>query len=84
MNRLEDITIGYDITLTSVTAQPKVLALVDGGEWDDTTDKYAAPPVGSPVERTPFTLKIYTEDKDINGDTKGYVCFSFLHCKGQR
>lgn len=83
MNKLEDIVMGYDITLSAVTMQPEVLALVDGGVWDELTQKYSAPPVGSPVSRTPFTLKIYTEDKDVNGDTKGYICFSFLHCKGQ-
>jgi len=83
LNKLEDITLGYDITLSAVTMQPEALALVDGGTWDDTIQKYSAPPVGSPVNRTPFTLKVYTEDKDVNGDNKGYVCFNFLHCKGQ-
>lgn len=83
LNKLEDITLGYDITLSAVTMQPEALALVDGGTWDDITQEYTAPPVGSPVERTPFTLKIYTEDKDMNGETKGYVCFNFLHCKGR-
>lgn len=82
MNKLEDIVMGYDITLSAVTMQPEVLALVDGGVWDELTQKYSAPAVGSPVSRTPFTLKIYTEDKDVNGDTKGYICFCFLHCKG--
>jgi len=83
MNKLEDITLGYDITLATVTMQPEALALVDGGTWNEVTKKYSAPPVGSPVNRTPFTLKVYTEDKDVNGENKGYVCFSFLHCKGQ-
>ncbi len=82
-NNLEDIVLGYDITLSAVTMQPEVLALVDGGTWDDLTQKYSAPPIGAPVNRTPFALKVYTEDKDVNGDTLGYVCFSFLHCKGQ-
>jgi hypothetical protein len=83
LNKTEDIVMGYDVTLTSVTMQPEVLALVDGGTWDELTKKYTAPPIGSPVTRTPFSLKVYTEDKDTNGDTKGFVCFSFLHCKGQ-
>ncbi len=83
MNKLEDIVLGYDITLSAVTMQPEVLALVDGGTWDDLSEKYSAPPVGSPVNRKAFTLKVYTEDKDVNGETKGYVCFSFLHCKGR-
>lgn len=83
MNKLEDITLGYDITLSAVTMQPEVLALVDGGTWDSVGKKYTAPPVGTPVNRKAFTLKVYTEDKDVNGETLGYVCFNFLHCKGQ-
>lgn len=83
MNKLEDIVMGYDVKLTSVTAQPDVLALVDGGSWNEGTKKYTAPAIGVPVERTPFTLKVYTEDKDISGATKGYIVFVFLHCKGK-
>lgn len=83
LNKLEDIVLGYNITLSAVTAQPEVLALIDGGIWDTTTKKYTAPVVGQPVTRIPFKLKIYTEDKDANGETKGYVCFTFMHCKGQ-
>lgn len=82
LNNFEDITLGYDITLSAVTMQPEVLALVDGGTWDDKEQEYSAPPVGTPVDRKPLTLKVYTEDKDLDGETLGYVCFSFLHCKG--
>lgn len=82
-NNTEDIVLGYDITLTAVVMLPEVLALIDGGTWDDTEKKYTAPAVGSPVERTPFTLKVYTEEKDTNSDTESYACFSFLHCKGR-
>ena len=45
-------------------------------------DKYEAPAIGTPVARTPFTTKIYTADKDVDGEDKGYVCFEFLHSKG--
>lgn len=82
-NSTEDIVMGYDITLVSVTMQPEVLALIDGGTWEDLEQKYTAPVVGSPVSRTPFALKVYTEDKDADGENKGYLCFSFLHCKGR-
>lgn len=81
-NKTEDIVLGYNITLTSVTMQPEVLAIVDGGTWDDVEQRYSAPPVGTPVQRTPIAIKIYTEDKDINGDIKGYMAFNFLHGKG--
>lgn len=87
-NKTEDIVMGYDTTLVSVTMVPEILALVDGGElrYDDVDpDKiigYDAPAIGEPVERTPFTLHIYTEEKDTNGDTLSYVRFKYLHCKG--
>lgn len=82
VNRTEDIVIGYNINLSSVTMQPEVLAIIDGGEWDETTQKYTAPPVGSPVDRIPITTIIYTEDKDVNGKTKGYLAFKFLNGTG--
>ncbi len=82
-NRTEDIVMGYDITLTSVTMQPELLALIDGGTWDGTDKKYTAPVIGSPVERKRFTLKVYTEEKDTDGDTTGYVEFAFKHCQGR-
>lgn len=82
INRMEDITLGYDIELSSVTLQPEVLALVDGGTWESTTKKYTASVVGTTVSRTPITVKIYTEEKDIDGSTIGYIQFEFKHCKG--
>ena len=60
----------------------ETLALVDGGKWDGTTEKYVGPVAGTPTERQLFTMKVYTEDLDYNGDIKGYVCFIFKHCKG--
>lgn len=81
-NKTEDIVKGYDVRLVSATMVPEILALVDGGTWDPTGKKYTAPVVGSAVERTPFTMNIYTEEKDIDGETKSYVKFSYKHCKG--
>lgn len=81
-NKTEDIVKGYDIRLVNATMVPEVLALIDGGTWDDTEKKYSAPVVGSPVNRTPFTMHIYTEEKDVDGDTLSYVKFSYKHCKG--
>ena len=62
---------------------PEVLALIDGGIWDETSKKYSAPVVGEEVKRTPFTMHIYTEEKDADGSTKSYVKFSYKHCEGQ-
>lgn len=82
-NKTEDIVMGYDIKFMSVTMIPEILALIDGGSWDEVNKKYSAPPIGEPVERMAFTAHIYTEEKDTNGDTLSYVKFSYLHCKGK-
>ena len=83
-NKTEDIVMGYDVKLVSATMIPEILALVDGGTWDGTTaKKYTAPPIGSPVTRIPFTMHIYTEEKDGDGSTKSYVKFSYKHCTGK-
>lgn len=82
-NNTEDIVMGYDIRLMSVTMIPEILAIIDGGTWDDVNKKYSAPPIGRPVDRQLFTMNIYTEEKDTNGDTLSYIKFSYLHCKGQ-
>lgn len=82
-NNTEDIVKGYDIRLLSVSLIPEILAIIDGGEWDNLNQEYTAPAIGAPVERIPFTMHVYTEEKDTNGDTLNYVQFSFLHCKGQ-
>lgn len=82
-NKTEDIVMGYDVKLVSATMIPEILALVDGGTWDPTGKKYSAPPIGSPVERTLFTLNIYTEEKDADGSTKSYVKFVYKHCQGK-
>lgn len=82
-NKTEDIVMGYDLKLISATMIPEILALVDGGTWDPLTKKYSAPPIGAPVTRTPFTMNIYTEEKDGDGSTKSYVQFVYKNCKGK-
>lgn len=94
-NNFEDIVKGYDIGLVSATMIAEILALVDGGTLDTETveegdppvevtkiTKYNAPVIGTPVKRTPFTTRIYTAEKDVDGEDKSYVCFNYLHCKG--
>lgn len=87
-NKFEDIVKGYDTTLTSATMVGEILALIDGGtlryDAEETTKivGYDAPPIGSVVSRTPFTAKIYTAEKDVDGSDVSYVCFNYLHCKG--
>ena len=88
INRTEDIQYGSDIELTDAKFIPEVLAVVDGGELVmDTEDPtkvvgYNAPVTGQAVNRTKFTYNIYTEEKDIDGNTLAYYKFSFPNSKG--
>lgn len=80
INRTEDIVIGYEIKLKDNTFNPNVLALVEGGTFDGT--KYIAPVIGQTVDNTPYTLTLYTEEKDYD-ETIGYAKFTFKHNKGK-
>lgn len=93
-NKTEDIVKGYDVNLISATMIAEILALVDGGTLRTETTGvepdivtllkgYDAPVVGAPVNRTPFTAKIYAAEKDVDGTDISYVCFKYLHCKGK-
>lgn len=89
-NKTEDIQYGSDLNFTQVVMVPEVLAIVDGGTLNTTGELdskkitgYTPPVVGSPVNRTKFTTKIYTEEKDGDGETLGYQCFAFKGCKGK-
>lgn len=81
MNRTEDICIGYNIKLTNNTFTPEVMCIVDGGIV--TADGYEGPEVGKTVERHPYTLNLYAEEKDYDSETVGYVMFTFKHNKGK-
>lgn len=85
-NRTEDLQYGSDVNMTQVVMVPEVLEIVDGGTLTKDADKvtgYQPPVVGAPVNRIPFKLKVYTEEKDGDGSTLGYQCFEFLGCKGK-
>ena len=65
---------------------PPVFALVDGGVSttgaEGKFEGYTGPKMGEVVNRTPFTVNIYTEEKDGDGETTGYLKFTCKHCKG--
>ncbi len=87
-NRTEDIVVGYNTTLSQSTLIPEVMAIVDGGElvMDATEPEkvvgYLAPAAGAVVERVPFTLNLYSEEKDIDGSTVEYIQLQFKHNTG--
>lgn len=81
-NNTEDILLGYDIKLVNVKLIPEVFAIIDGGQVNE-DGSYEGPEVGKVVERTPFKLRVYTEEKDVNGDILSYVKVEFPSCKGK-
>ncbi|OAA93005.1 Ig-like domain-containing protein [Clostridium coskatii] len=80
MNRTEDICIGYNVKLTDNTFPPELMCLVDGGTM--TSSGYEGPEIGVAVNKVPFTLNLYSEEKDYDSSTIQYVKFSFRHNKG--
>lgn len=89
-DKTEEIQYGSDINLSQVVMVPEVLAIVDGGTLVTTGESetlkvtgYNPPSVGTVVNRVKFTTKIYTEEKDADGETLGYQCFAFKGCKGK-
>ena len=65
-----------------------MLALVDGGTLEKAADggdwtKYTAPVIGSAVERKPFTLTMYTSDRNADGDAIEYYAWEFKACRGK-
>ena len=82
--KTEDIVKGYDIRLKDLVMTPEVFALVDGGVSGGAAGaaSYVGPVMGAVVERVPFTLTVYTEEKDGDGETVSYMKLSCRHCKG--
>lgn len=83
--KTEDLIKGYDIKLKDLVIHPFVLALVDGGQstiGEDGLFSYEGPTMGDVVKRTPFTANIFTEEKDSDGETVGYLKLTCKHCKG--
>ncbi|MZQ76205.1 MAG: hypothetical protein GT589_08670 [Peptoclostridium sp.] len=89
LDKTEDIVVGYDVDFENALMAPELFALIDGGTltYDpvETTKvtKYDAPTQGVAVSRTPFTLNIFTEEKETDGSILGYAKFAFAHCKGK-
>lgn len=88
-NKLEDLILGYDLTLKEVAMSPEAFALIDGGKVkyknDDnvTFEGYEGPEVGQVTKRKPFKISVYCEEKDANGETLSYAKFTFGYAKGK-
>lgn len=85
-NCLEDIIKGYDIKLKDVVFRPELFALLDGGKsselYSGNVSRYAAPVASQVSNRTRFTLRLYSEEKNGNGEPTSYCRFSFPQCVG--
>ncbi|HDK7155994.1 TPA: hypothetical protein PTV43_001114 [Clostridium botulinum] len=80
INETDDIVIGYKLKMKDNLFNIETMALIDGGTIQD--NKYCGTEVGIAVERHPFTMEIFTEEKDYSRTT-GYVKFMYKHCKGK-
>ncbi len=88
MIKTDDIVKGYDIELEDQRLIAEVMALVDGGTLETAAEggewtKYTAPVIGSVVERKPFTLTMYTSDRNADGDAIEYYAWEFKACRGK-
>ncbi len=85
-NILEDILKGYNIKLKDVVFSPELLAFAQGGsvsyDTEGNFESYNAPIAGETCEHTRFILRIYSEEKDYDGETKCYYRFAFPGCFG--
>lgn len=80
INETEDIVIGYKLKLKDNLFNIQTMALIDGGSIQG--NKYCGTEAGVVVERHPFTMEIFTEEKDYSRTT-GYAKFIYKHCKGK-
>ncbi|WP_048340906.1 Ig-like domain-containing protein [Clostridium novyi] len=81
-NETEDIVLGYEIDLEDCTFKPEVFEIIDGGQATE-SGGYEGAEIGVVCERHPFTLELYSEEKDYDSSTLRYVRFVFKHCKGK-
>lgn len=81
-NETEDIVLGYELSLTDCTFKPEVFAIIDGGNITS-TGGYQGAEIGVVCERHPFTLNLYSEEKDYDSSTIKYIKFTYKHCKGK-
>ena len=84
MGRLktDDLTGGHDLTCEDERLIPEVLALIDGGTWNDETSTYTGPVAGQEVTRTAFDLYLYTSDRNTDGSVSHYLEWKYPNCKG--
>ena len=63
-----------------------MFALVDGGVSttgaEGKFEGYTGPKMGEVVNRTPFTVNIYTRGEGRRRETTGYLKFTCEHCEG--
>lgn len=85
--KTEDLVKGYNVSIKDLVMTPEVFAIVDGGVSQTAAEggafaSYTGPKMGEVVKRTPVTINVYTEEKDGDGETVGYLKLTCKHCKG--
>lgn len=85
-NNTEDIQYGATLTFKDNVFPLDMLPYLDGGtiaEGSDGLKTYDSIPLGTTVKKLKYTVNIYTEEKDSDGETIGYLKFIFKNCKAK-
>ena len=86
-NIYEDLILGYKLSIKDLAFEPEKFAVIDGGTYTAVSSpagyNYAGPAVGTALTRVPCTTDVWTEEKDADGETKGYIRWRFPRAKGK-
>lgn len=82
VNELSDIFLGYNVELTEALFEPSAFALANGWQQASTEglNGIGAMEIGN---GDAMTLKLYTEEKNTDGETADTLCFEFTGCRGR-
>lgn len=82
--KTDDLLSGHNISCEDERFIPKVIALLDGGKWDENGEKkYTGPKAGEATARTAFDLYLYTSDRGAGGEVKNILEWKFPNGKGK-
>ena len=82
VSEIRDIFFGFNVELTEALFEPSAFALANG--WQQATAEglsgMGAMQIGNGEM---MTLRLYTEEKDTDGETVETLCFEFTGCRGR-
>jgi len=77
--------IGVDLSFNDATLNGPAMAIIGGGEWDETEQKYTAPAIGGvrPAFKADLYVAQFASASQNYDDLLGYIKFTFNYCKGR-